>query len=336
MNIEELKKICLINGTSGDEAEVRNAIIELLPGYCSYEVDKLGNLIVDNNKPQGKNTVALFAHMDEVGFIVTYITEEGYARVNTVGGIKNSALFGKKITVNGHTGLAGGKAIHQCDKDESKKIPEIADLLIDFGYPNKEEAVKEICPGDFGYFVSEFTPFGDDMIKSKAIDDRFGCLVLVELLRRAPFGLKAVFTVQEEIGTRGATVAGVTVNPDYAIVVESTTASDIPDTPDHKTVCKVGKGAVVSFMDKGTVYDHALYKEAMALAEEKEISVQTKSMVAGGNDAAAIHKSANGIKTLTVSLPCRYIHSASSVASVNDMESVQELVLALVQKYSDG
>ena len=336
MKTEELKRLCLINGTSGDEYAVRNAIISLLPDYCSYEVDKLGNLIVDNNKAAGKNSVALFAHMDEVGFIVTYINDEGYAYVNPVGGIKDSALFGKKISVNGHTGLAGGKAIHQCDKDESKKIPAIGDLLIDFGYPNKEEAVKEICPGDFGYFVSEFTPFGDGMIKSKALDDRFGCLVLLEMLRRAPFGLKAVFTVQEEIGTRGAVVAGAAVNPDYAIVVESTTASDIPDTPDHKTVCRVGKGAVVSFMDKGTVYDNTLYKEAMAIADKKEIPAQTKSMVAGGNDAAAIHKSANGIRTLTVSLPCRYIHSSSSVASVKDMESVEKLVFALAEKYSDG
>ncbi|MCR4593930.1 MAG: M42 family peptidase [Clostridiales bacterium] len=336
MNIEELKKLCLTNGTSGDEGKVRNAIIGLLPDYCSYEIDKIGNLIVDNNKPVGKNTVALFAHMDEVGFIVTFVTDEGYAHINSVGGIKDSALFGKKITVNGHIGLAGGKAIHQCDKDESKKIPEITDLLIDFGYPNKEEAVKEICPGDFGYFVSEFTYFGDNMIKSKAIDDRFGCLILLEILRHASFGLKAVFTVQEEIGTRGATVAGRAVNPDYAIVVESTTASDIPDTPDHKAVCKVGKGAVVSFMDKGTVYDNTLYKEAMALADTKGIPAQTKSMVAGGNDAAAIHKSANGIKTLTVSLPCRYIHSASSVASIKDMESVEKLVFALAEKYSNG
>ena len=336
MNIEALKKLCDINAASGDEGKIRDAIIKLLPDYCTYTVDNIGNLIVTNNKPETKNKLALFAHMDEVGFIVTYITNDGYVYLSPVGGINNSALFGKKVCINGHIGLAGAKAIHQCSKEESEKIPKITDISVDFGFESKEQALKEISLGDYGYFLSDFTKFGKDMIKSKAIDDRFGCLVLIDILSKADFALTAVFTVQEEIGTRGATVAAACLDPDYAIVVESTTASDLPDTPDHKQVCKVGGGAVISFMDRGTIYDHKLYTDAMKLAEDKFIKAQTKTLVAGGNDAAAIHKAANGVKVITVSLPCRYIHSSSSVAGIEDMDSVENIVFELAKEYVNG
>ncbi len=336
MNIDNLKVLCDTNGTSGDESKVREAIISMLPDFCTYTVDNMGNLIVRNNKPCKEDKLALFAHMDEVGFIVTYITDDGYLYLSPVGGINNSALFGKKVSVKGHIGLAGGKAIHQCSKEESEKIPDISDIKVDFGYKNKEQAMKDVNLGDYGYFLPDFVEFGDKMIKSKAIDDRFGCLVLIDILKKADFALTAVFTVQEEIGIRGATVAASCLNPDFAIVVESTTASDLPDTADHKKVCKLKEGAVISFMDKGTIYDHKLYTEAMALAKEKNIKAQTKTLIAGGNDAAAVHKAADGVKVITASLPCRYIHSASSVASCYDMDSVEKIVFELAERYANG
>lgn len=338
MNMELLQKLCLINGTSGDEKEVRDFIISQLPEDCSYFEDALGNLIVDKKgKVTPKNKVALFAHMDEVGFIVTYITEDGYVYVANVGGIENSALFGKKITVNGLVGVAGSKAIHQCNADESKTIPNLTDVSVDFGFENKEQAEEYISLGDFGYFKSDFVEFGDGMVKSKALDDRVGCACLIELLKeKSEFDYTCVFTVQEEIGTRGATVSAYTVNPDYAVVVESTTASDIPETPDHKKVCHVGKGAVVSFMDRGTIYNKELFKKAFDTAEKNNIACQTKTVVAGGNDASAIHKSAGGIKTVAVSLPCRYIHSSASVGSKSDMQCVSALVKALLEDLANG
>lgn len=338
MDFELLKNLCLLNGTSGDEKNVRDYIISNLPEDCDYTVDPIGNLIVNKkgeNEPENK--VALFAHMDEVGFIVTYITEDGFVYVANVGGIDNSALFGKKIIVNGHIGVVGGKAIHQCSKDESKKIPDISDMCVDFGFENKEIAENCLNLGDFGYFVSDFVEFGNDMIKSKALDDRLGCAIMLELLReKSKIDYTCVFTVQEEVGTRGAMVSAYTVNPDYAIVLETTTASDIPDTPENKKVCKVGNGAVVSFMDRGTIYNKDLYKRAREIADKNNIPNQTKTVVAGGNDAAAIHKASGGINTIAVSLPCRYIHSASSVGSKRDMESVKMLVKALLEEFSHG
>ncbi len=333
-----LNELCVLNGTSGDEKSVREFIISKLPDDCTYSVDALGNLIVDKRgETTPKNKVALFAHMDEVGFIVTYISDDGYVYVSNVGGIDDSALFGKKLTINGFVGVAGGKAIHQCSADESKKIPSITDISVDFGFENKQDAEKYISLGDFGYFKSDFIPFGDKMLKSKALDDRVGCDVMLELLQeKSKIDYTCVFTVQEEIGTRGATVSAYTVNPDYAIVIETTTASDIPDTPDHKKVCKTGGGAVVSFMDRATLYDRELYKRAFEIAEKNNIPCQTKTVVAGGNDAGVIHKSAGGIKTIAVSLPCRYIHSGSSVCNSNDIESVEKLTRELLKDLANG
>ena len=333
-----LNELCMLNGTSGDEKQVRGYIISKLPDDCTYSVDPLGNLIVEKKgETTPKNKVALFAHMDEVGFIVTYINSEGYVYVSNVGGIDNSALFGKKITVNGLVGVAGSKAIHQCSADERKKVPEISAVSVDFGFENKEQAEKYISLGDLGYFKSDFIPFGNKMLKAKALDDRVGCAVMLELLQeKSKIDYTCVFTVQEEIGTRGATVSAYTVNPDYAIVIETTTASDIPDTPDHKKVCKTGGGAVVSFMDRATLYDRELYKRAFEIAKSNNISCQTKTVVAGGNDAGAIHKAAGGIKTIAVSLPCRYIHSGSSVCNINDIESVERLAKELLKELANG
>lgn len=333
-----LNELCMLNGTSGDEKSVREYIISKLPTDCTYSVDPLGNLIVEKKgEITPKNKVALFAHMDEVGFIVTYISDDGYVYVSNVGGIDDSALFGKKITINGCVGVTGGKAIHQCSADESKKIPSITDVSVDFGFENKQEAEKHISLGDFGYFKSDFIEFGNKMLKSKALDDRVGCAVMLELLQeKSKIDYTCVFTVQEEIGTRGATVSAYTVNPDYAVVIETTTASDIPDTPDHKKVCKTGGGAVVSFMDRATLYDRELYKRAFEIAEKNNISCQTKTVVAGGNDAGAIHKSAGGIKTIAVSLPCRYIHSGSSVCNLKDIESIERMAKELLKDFANG
>lgn len=333
-----LEKLCLENGASGDEGAVRNTIINMLPEDCTYTVDPIGNLIVEKKGYiEPENKVALFAHMDEVGFIVTYINDEGFVYVDCVGGIDESALFSKKITINGCVGVAGGKAIHQCSSDESKKIPKITDVAVDFGFESKEEAEKHISLGDFGYFKSDFVEFGKGYIKSKALDDRVGCAVILELLqKKSKINYTAVFTVQEEVGTRGATVGAYTVKPDYAIVVEGTTASDIPDTPDRKKVCKLGEGAVVTFMDRGTIYNKDLYKKAFEIAKENEIPCQTKTVVAGGNDAMAIHKAAGGIKTIAVSLPCRYIHSGSSVCNSKDIEAVEKLTALLLEDLANG
>lgn len=324
-----LKTLCELNGTSGREDTVRDFLIARLPQDVTYTVDALGNLIVEKRGAQrAKNKVMLASHMDEVGLIITYITDDGFLRFATVGGIDARALFGKAVKVgeNAISGVIGGKAVHQLTKDEKNTVPEIEDLLIDIGARTKAEAEVLVSLGDNAYFDSEYIEFGDGFIKAKAIDDRAGNLMMLGMLQQdLPYDLIFCFTVQEEIGTRGAAAVTDTVAPDYAIVLESTTAADLPDVGGYRQVCKTGGGAVVGFMDRGTVYDKSLFDLAFRLAKENNIPCQTKTMVAGGNDASAIHKAAGGVKTVAVSVPCRYIHSASCVAKKEDIDSVARL-----------
>lgn len=328
-----LKTLCELNGTSGREEAVREFLIAHLPKDASYTVDALGNLIVEKRGAnRAKNKVMLASHMDEVGLIITYITEDGFLRFACVGGIDSRALFGKAVKVGeqGVSGVIGGKAVHQLTKDEKNTVPEAENLLIDIGARTKAEAESLVSLGDNAYFDSEYIEFGDGFIKSKAIDDRAGNLIMLEMLQSdLPYDMTFCFTVQEEIGTRGAAAVTDTVAPDYAIVLESTTASDLPDVSGYRQVCKTGGGAVVGFMDRGTVYDKSLYDLAFRLAKENDIPCQTKTMVAGGNDASAIHKAAGGVKTVAVSVPCRYIHSASCVAKKEDIDSVARLARVL-------
>ncbi len=335
-----LKTLCTLNGISGREDAVRAFLLSQLPENTTYTVDALGNLLVEKKgETRPKNKVALFAHMDEVGFIVTYITEDGFLKCSPVGGIDPRAVFGKTVTVGerGVAGVIGGKAVHQLRKDEKGSVPEIEDMFIDIGAANKAEAQALADLGDAVYFQSEYVEFGDGFIKSKAIDDRAGVQILLNILKSdLPYDMTFCFTVQEEIGTRGASAAAFTVRPDYALVVESTTAADLPDVQGYKQVCKVGAGAVVSFMDRGTVYDKVLYDFARELAVEKRIPCQTKTMIAGGNDAAAIHKTAGGAKVLAISAPCRYIHSGACVVKEEDLRSVADLTKALAEALCDA
>ncbi len=334
--LERLEKLCNLNGISGREHSVREYIISQIEGKAEYTVDPLGNVLVfKKGKNTAKNRVMLTAHMDEVGFMVTEITSSGCLKIAAVGGIDEKVVAGRLVTVNGIEGVIGLKPVHLCDDDEMKKSPEIKALCVDIGADSKEEAQKLVSIGDSVCFASDFVKFGNNRIKAKAIDDRFGCAVMLDMIDgELEYDTWFAFLVQEEVGLRGAQPAAYTIRPDYAIVIETTTASDIAFVSGADRVCLVGGGAVVSFMDRSTVYDRQLFKKAFALAEENGIKCQTKTVVAGGNDAGAIHKSAGGIKTLAVSLPCRYLHSASSVAGVDDMQSVKELVGVLAKEFA--
>lgn len=326
-----LKELCLLNGISGREKSVREYIISNIPSDCKYSVDILGNIIVEKSgKNRAKKKVMLSAHMDEVGFMVSYITSDGYIKIAPVGGIDERVVFGRRVSVSGISGVIGSKALHHLSADELYKVPKCEDMFVDIGADTAKQAGEYVRLGDEVNFVSEYTEFGDGFIKAKALDDRVGCQILLDILAsEQPYDLTVCFVVQEEIGTRGSAVAAYNVMPDYAIVLECTTAADIPDTPEHKKVCKLGNGAVVSYMDRGTVYDFELYKKAFSIAEKNGIKCQTKTVVAGGNDAAAIHKSGRGVRTAAISVPTRYIHSPSCVAKKEDIEAAAKLARLL-------
>lgn len=334
--LKNLHDLCLINGISGDEDKVREYIISRISDICEYSVDNLGNVIAfKKGKKTPKNKVMLSAHMDEVGLIVKYINDDGSLKVDSVGGVDPRVVFGRQVSVgkNGITGVVGGVAIHNLSSDERGKSVPFDKLTIDIGALNREEAEKKVSLGDSVYFQSDYLELGDGFIKSKAIDDRFGCALMLELIEsELEYDTYFTFVVQEEIGLRGAKTASYTVNPDYAIVLEATTAADIPSAGGEKSVCKCKNGPVVSFMDRSTVYNKELYKLAFEIAKENNIPCQTKTMIAGGNDAGAIHISRGGVKTLAVSIPCRYIHSPSCVANKDDIINSYKLVNLLLGK----
>ena len=217
--------------------------------------------------------------------------------------------------------MISGKPIHLCIGEEEKKLPEKDSFYIDIGARSKEEAESAVKVGDRAVCVSDFTECGDTIL-SKALDDRIGCAILIKLIKEYDeYDFTAVFSVQEEIGMRGAKVAAYGVNPDAAIIIETTTAADVAGVPDDKTVCRLGGGAVVSFMDRASVYDREYYLAAL----ESGIAVQPKRAVAGGNNSGAVHLSREGVRTIAVSVPCRYIHSSGSVAGKRDIASAFEL-----------
>lgn len=334
MELKELVwELAALNGTSGDEKEIRDCIISRLPENVTYRVDKLGNLIVDKtgvNEPDKK--LMLAAHMDEVGFMVTHIDESGELCFSAVGGVLPAVVFGRQLRFkNGVCGAVAGKPLHLLKGDEEDSQPKISSLRIDIGAESKEEAEKLVSVGDCAYFIGEQGDFGDGFMTGKALDDRVGCAIMLRLINsELPYDCTFVFTVQEEIGTRGAKTAAYSVNPDLAIVIETTTACDISGTEGEKRVCELGKGPVVSYMDKGTIYDRGLYRLGFETAEREGIPCQTKSAVAGGNDSSAIHTSADGVRTMAVSVPCRYLHSPHCVIKESDLKDTEKLVRAVI------
>ena len=330
---ELLKNLCNLDGISGDEGAVRDFIISEIKEFCDYKTDNLGNIIAfKKGKNPSKKKILLDAHMDEVGLIITNITDSGFLKFKALG-IETECLMQRAVKINGKiNGVISGKPVHLLSGEEAKKLPKADTLYIDIGASSKEEAEKVVSIGDSAVICGEFLVQNGKII-SKAIDDRIGCAILINLIQNfEEYDFYASFSVQEEIGTRGAKVASFAVNPDCAIILEGTTASDIAGVPEDKTVCHLGCGPAVSFMDRATSYDRAFYKAAMSSG----IKCQTKASVTGGNDAASIHLSREGVRTLGISVPCRYIHSESSVADISDMENAYKLAEYMLLMIASG
>ena len=328
--LNTLEELCLLSGVSGDEEAVRDYISERArPRADSVRTDAVGNLIVfkKGNKPTG-NKLMLCAHMDEVGVIVTHITDEGFLRFGFVGGVDRRVAIGKPVVIgkNKVPGVIGLKAVHLVSREERKKVPKTESLYIDIGARDREAAERLVEPGDYGSFVCEPEAFGDGLFKARAIDDRVGCAVLLKLLEEdLPLDVTFAFTAQEEVGTRGAFGAAFSVTPEIALVLETTTAADLPGVEGHRRVCAPGKGPVISYMDGGTIYDRELFETLRRLSVENGIPWQTKEYIAGGNDARAVQRTRAGVRVAAVSAATRYLHAPASVGSVADFENMLRL-----------
>lgn len=338
--LETLKTLCSLSGVSSREDQVRDYIRRRVePHADQVRTDALGNLIVFKRGARAAgNRLMLCAHMDEVGLIVKSVTDEGYLKFGCVGGIDRRVLLGKRVTVGERAvpGVIGLKAIHLTTPEERKKVPKLTDLYIDIGAKDQAEALAQVELGDVCTFVSDTVEFGSGMLKAKAIDDRVGCAVMVKLLEEElPMDCTFVFSVMEEVGTRGAFAAAFSVTPETALVLEGTTAADLPALEPDRQVCWPGKGPVLSWMDGGAIYDRGLFELLRELAQQNGLPWQIKHYLSGGTDAKAVQRTKAGVRVAGVSAAVRYLHAPSSVCSISDAEQILTLARLFIRALAE-
>ena len=353
--IELLRELSLAFGPSGCEGNVRDIIKEYVTPYADEIIeDKLGSLVavykrrvdpapyaIDDEpvNPDGKPDVSrlmLQAHMDEVGFMIKSVTKDGYLKIAALSGKDPRTLAARNVTVGDEDrktiGYFGLKPTHLGGTGEFK------DLYIDIGAKDRDDALSRVQIGDFGTYRSDFVVFGenDTKIKGKALDDRLGCAILCLVLRHLsetkaalPFDVCFAFTCREEIGGTSAQTAANLIDPDMAICLESTAVNDLSgDCCGY--VGRQGEGGCLSFMDRATIYDKELYEFIMEVGRSRNIPVQSKNYVSGGNDARVINRSLAGVRVAALSAPSRYIHTASNVIDVRDYNAMTELLKAVI------
>ena len=334
---ELLKQLCELDGVPGYEDEVRAFIEkEAAPYATTMEVDPVGNLIVFKKgaKPR-KRPLLIIAHMDEVGFLVKDITEDGMLKLAPAGGIDPRVLIGRRMRVgeNKIPGIISLKAIHLTTPEERKDAPGLNSLYIDIGCTSREQAEGLVMRGDPAMFDSKFLEFGVDCVKAKAIDDRVGCAVMLQLLRQELlYDTYFAFVVAEEIGSRGATVAAQRVAPGCVVAIEGTTAADMPDVAPHKQSTVQRQGAVVSLMDKGTVYNRPFREKVLAEADAQGVKWQYRKSANGGTDARVGTTAGSAAIAFGLAAPVRYIHCACNVAYLPDLEEVRKLAEIVIEE----
>jgi putative aminopeptidase FrvX len=332
--LERLSNAC---GVSGDEGEVRRIVLEEIKGHADeIKVDALGNVLATKNGSAEKRIrVMLSAHMDEVGFMLVADDGEGLFRFETVGGIDVRQLPGKAVLVGQEhvPGVIGARPIHLTSREERQsKIP-LEALRIDIG-----PGTSKVKLGDRGTFATRFQRSGPALM-AKALDNRLGVATLIELLKHAPAGidLLAAFTVQEEIGLRGAKVAAYSFNPEIGIAVDATPANDLPDWEGEENNTyntRLGLGPAIYVADGATFSDPRLVRWMVSTAEAAKIPHQLRQPGGGGTDAGTIHRARTGVPSISVSVPHRYSHTAISIARLEDWKNEVALLQAALSRLS--
>lgn len=330
--LERLSNACAV---SGDEGEVRKIVLNEVRAHADeVRVDALGNvLITKRGSGEQRLRVMLAAHMDEVGLMLTHDNGEGIYRFEIVGGISATDLAGKMVWIGKDhiPGVIGLKPLHLSRGDEHKKPIDLEDLHIDVGPVRGKEKV-----GDRATFATSFIQLGPSL-RGKALDNRLGVATLIELVKHAPpnIDLQAAFTVQEEIGLRGARVAAFTFNPDLAIILDSTPAYDLPAWDSVENVrynTQLGAGPAIYVADSSTLSDPRLVRYIIETAEENQIPYQIRQPGGGGTDAGAIHKQREGIASVSISVPGRYHHSPASIVRLSDWQNTWNLVATALSR----
>ncbi|WP_346889993.1 M42 family metallopeptidase [Clostridium sp. UBA1056] len=324
-----LDKLTSLSGPSGFEGEVRGFIKEQITSYVDETfIDRMGNIIV-HKKGNGRKVV-IDAHMDEVGFIITGYNDDGSLRFNALGGINAKIIPSKTVLIgpNKIPGVIGAKPIHLQGAEEREKGLTYNDCCIDIGATSRKQSEDLIELGEYVVFDTEYDEFGEGLVKGKAFDNRVGCFVLMEALKeKYDIDLYGVFTVQEEVGERGAFISSLNLKGDLGIALEGTICADMPSVSKHLRATELGKGPAISIMDLTSIFDIDIADEIMEVGDNLNIPYQRRRAIAGGNDAATFHGTGSGAKIATISVPCRYIHSSVSVASKEDIKNTVKLLV---------
>ena len=329
-----LKEICEVAGTSGFENRIRNLIItELKKVNAKYSIDNMGNLTVLIKGKDRTKKVMLAAHMDEIGFIVTHVDDKGFLRFHTLGGFDPKTLTSQRVIVHGKKdliGVMGSKPLHVMTAEEKNKVPKTTDFFIDLGMP-KKEVEKYIEVGNPITREREFIEMGD-CFNCKSLDNRISVFILLELIKKLQtpsHDVYAVFTVQEEVGIRGANVATQEIQPDFGFGIDTTIAFDVPGAANHEKITELGKGAAIKIMDASTICDTRMVAFMKEIATKNKIKWQNEILTAGGTDTSGIQRmTAGGSIAGAVSIPTRHIHQVIEMVHKDDVKNA----IALLQK----
>lgn len=341
-----LKELCEAPGVSGFEQPVKEMLTNRLQSFTEVSNDKLGSVIFKKQGSHQSPKIMLAAHMDEIGFMVKYITKEGFLKFTTLGGWWEQVMLGQRVTV--HTskgdicGVIGSKPPHILTPEERKKVVQKKDMYIDIGAEDEKE-VKErygVRPGDPITPYSTFTTMANErVLMGKAWDNRIGCAIMADVLEQLKNEIHentvyGVGTVQEEVGLRGAKTSAGAIDPHIAFAIDTCVAGDTPGVTSDKASSKLGKGVAICIYDSSMIPHTALRNFAIEVAEQNHIPYQLEFTEGGGTDAGRIHLHADGVPSLVLSIPTRYIHSHNSIIHRDDYDAAVRLLIAIIKKFN--
>jgi endoglucanase len=342
INLQLLKRICETPGIPGFEQRIRQLVIKELQGLVDeISVDNMGNVIAIKRGKERKR-VMIAAHLDEIGFLVNHIDEEGFLFFHPLGGFDPKTLTSQRVTVHGQRdviGVMGSKPIHLMKPEERSKVVPISDYYIDLGM-RKEEVMKIVSIGDPVTRERELIEMGD-CVNSKSLDNRVSVFILIETLRalqhlEVPYDIYGVFTVQEEVGLRGAISAAHSINPDFGFGLDVTIAFDTPGAQAQEAVTKLGKGAAIKILDGSVISDYRMVRYLKGIADQHHIPWQPEILPAGGTDTAGVQRyGKHGAIAGAISIPLRHIHQTIEMANKNDILHCTDLLLVALQNLQE-
>lgn len=343
INTKLLAEICTVPGAPGYEKKIRELVLKELKGLTDeIELDNMGNVYAikrGTKKASERKKIMIAAHMDEIGFMVTHIDEKGFIRFHTLGGFDPKTLTAQRVIIHGKKdviGVMASKPIHVMTQDEKNKVAKLSDYFIDTGLP-VEEVKKLIEIGNPVTREREFIEMGN-CVNGKSLDNRLSVFILIETLRKlkgkkVPYDIYGVFTVQEEVGVRGANVSALRINPDFGFGLDTTIAFDLPGAAAHEMITKLGEGTAIKIMDASTICDYRMVEYMKKTADKHKIKWQPEILTAGGTDTAGIQRMTEGGSIAgAVSIPTRHLHQVIEMAHKDDIKGSIDLLYACVSE----